>query len=366
MSRYDKVKNDLRQAPKVWLVTGVAGFIGSNLLEALLKLDQKVVGLDNFATGFKHNLEDVKSQVSGEQWARFLFIEGDITEMKACRQAMSWHSSDCPSPAQSVDHVLHQAALGSVPRSLADPIKTNSANVDGFLNMLVAARDAGVKSFTYAASSSTYGDHPGLPKTEDRIGKPLSPYAVTKYVNELYADVFARCYGFESIGLRYFNVFGRRQNPDGAYAAVIPKWIKATLNNSQITINGDGSTSRDFTYISNIVQINLLAATSTHTAKNQVYNAAVGEQTSLARLLSIIKNSLYSIGCSSNLEPAYLDFRKGDVLHSLADISKAKSLLGYEPQYTLSAGLNEAVRWYVNNLITATHDGASSRYKVLC
>jgi UDP-N-acetylglucosamine 4-epimerase len=349
MSRYEKVKNDLRQAPKIWLVTGVAGFIGSNLLEALLKLDQKVVGLDNFATGFKHNLEDVKSQVSSEQWARFQFIEGDITEIEDCRHAMSWRLSDCPSSAQSVDYVLHQAALGSVPRSLADPIKTNSANIDGFLNMLVAARDAGVASFTYAASSSTYGDHPDLPKIEDRIGKPLSPYAVTKYVNELYADVFARCYGFAPIGLRYFNVFGRRQNPDGVYAAVIPKWITAVINGEEVVINGDGETSRDFTYIENVVQMNILAAAAPSEAKAQVYNTAFGERTTLNNLFTIIKENLVPKGADPVQAPRYVDFRPGDVRHSLADVSKSMALLGYLPSHNMNSGIELSVDWYTNS-----------------
>lgn len=251
MTRYGKIIFDLEQAPKIWLITGVAGFIGSNLLETLLKLGQIVIGMDNFSTGHKRNLTEVQTLVSQEQWARFTFIEGDIRSLQSCRDACA-----------DVDYVLHQAALGSVPRSVADPIATNSTNIDGFLNMLVASRDANVKSFVYAASSSTYGDHPGLPKVEDIIGKPLSPYAVTKYVNELYADVFARCYGFTAIGLRYFNVFGPRQSPEGAYAAVIPKWIAAMIKDEDVLINGDGETSRDFCFIDNTVQANLLAATS--------------------------------------------------------------------------------------------------------
>ncbi|WP_372741554.1 NAD-dependent epimerase/dehydratase family protein, partial [Neptunomonas sp.] len=251
MTRYEQIKAELLASPKTWLVTGVAGFIGSNLLETLLGLNQRVVGLDNFATGFQHNLDEVQSQVTAGQWAEFRFIQGDIRQLQDCHNACT-----------GVDYVLHQAALGSVPRSINDPIATNETNISGFLNMLVAARDAEVTSFTYAASSSTYGDHPALPKVEENIGNPLSPYAVTKYVNELYADVFARTYGFNTIGLRYFNVFGKRQDPDGAYAAVIPKWTAAMIKNEEVFINGDGETSRDFCFIENAVQANLLAATS--------------------------------------------------------------------------------------------------------
>lgn len=270
MTRYENLQIELNDAPKTWLVTGVAGFIGSNLLEHLLKLNQAVVGLDNFATGHQHNLDEVKAYVSHEQWQRFSFIEGDIRNLKDCHQA-----------CQGVDYVLHQAALGSVPRSINDPITTDGTNIGGFLNMLVAARDAGVASFTYAASSSTYGDHPALPKVEENIGKPLSPYAVTKYVNELYADVFAKTYGFNTIGLRYFNVFGKRQDPNGAYAAVIPKWAAAMIQGEDVFINGDGETSRDFCFIENAVQANLLAATAAQSAKNEVYNVAVGDRTTL-------------------------------------------------------------------------------------
>src|SRR5690554_5935242 len=271
MTRYEELLKALPANPKTWLITGVAGFIGSNLLETLLKLDQKVVGLDNFATGHQHNLDEVKGLVSEAQWQHFTFIEGDIRSL-----------DDCHAACTAVDYVLHQAALGSVPRSINDPITTNATNIDGFLNMLVAARDAQVQSFTYAASSSTYGDHPTLPKVEENIGKLLSPYAVTKYVNELYADVFAKSYNFHSIGLRYFNVFGQRQDPNGAYAAVIPKWTAAMLQGEQVFINGDGETSRDFCYIANTVQMNLLAATTNNPdAKNQVYNVAVGDRTTL-------------------------------------------------------------------------------------
>jgi len=347
MTAYDDLKQQLAGQARTWLVTGVAGFIGSNLLEQLLKLDQRVVGLDNFATGKQRNLDEVQSLVSAEQWKRFVFIEGDIRNLDDCRRAMTW------SGEYGVAHVLHQAALGSVPRSIADPIATNESNVTGFLNMLVAARDAGVKSFTYAASSSTYGDHPGLPKVEDTIGKPLSPYAVTKYVNELYADVFARTYGFSTIGLRYFNVFGQRQDPDGAYAAVIPKWTASLLRQEPIFINGDGTTSRDFCYIDNAVQANLLAATvESAQAVNQVYNVAVGDQTSLNELYALIQGGLASSGkVLPDAKPVYRDFRAGDVMHSRADISKAVSLLGYQPVHTLSSGLGDALDWYVKNAV---------------
>ncbi|WP_286796707.1 NAD-dependent epimerase/dehydratase family protein [Psychrobacter sp. UBA6291] len=337
---YEKVQKVLINEPKTWLITGVAGFIGSNLLEELLLLNQKVVGLDNFATGFQHNLDEVQGLVNEDQWQNFTFIEGDIRNL-----------DDCQAACIGVDYVLHQAALGSVPRSLADPITTNEVNISGFLNMLTAARDAEVKSFTYAASSSTYGDHPGLPKVEDKIGKPLSPYAVTKYVNELYADVFARSYGFKSIGLRYFNVFGRRQDPDGAYAAVIPKWTAAMIKNDTVFINGDGETSRDFCYIENTVQANILAATTQNEdATNQVYNVAVGDRTTLNELFNAIKSALADNGVTYEQEPTYRDFRPGDVRHSQADVSKANSLLGYEPQFNISQGIDEAMAWYVRNV----------------
>jgi UDP-N-acetylglucosamine 4-epimerase len=335
---YENVCAQLQQTPKTWLVTGVAGFIGSNLLETLLKLDQHVVGLDNFATGHQRNLDEVQTLVTPEQWARFRFIRGDIRLLEDCQQA-----------CQGVDYVLHQAALGSVPRSLADPITTNAANITGFLNMLVAARDAQVKSFTYAASSSTYGDHPALPKVEDNIGKPLSPYAVTKYVNELYAEVFARSYGFDCIGLRYFNVFGKRQDPNGAYAAVIPKWTAAMIAGDDVHINGDGETSRDFCFVDNAVQANLLAATSTDkAARNQVYNVAVGDRTSLNQLFDTLKQALQSNGVQYKKAPVYRDFRAGDVRHSQADIGKAQRLLGYKPTHTIKQGMNSAMPWYVN------------------
>lgn len=343
---YEQLKRELAGAPKTWLVTGVAGFIGSNLLETLLKLDQRVVGLDNFATGHQANLDEVRGLVTPGQWANFQFVEGDIRVLDDCRRACVFRHDG---GEHAVDYVLHQAALGSVPRSLQDPIATNEANINGFLNMLVAARDAGVKRFTYAASSSTYGDHPGLPKVEDRIGKPLSPYAVTKYVNELYADVFARCYGFETVGLRYFNVFGPRQDPEGAYAAVIPKWTAALLTGETVHINGDGETSRDFCYIANTVQANLLAATSANAgAANQVYNVAVGDRTTLNDLFDALRRNLAPYGVSASVQPNYRDFRAGDVRHSQADVSKAVTLLGYAPTHRIGDGLAEAMGWYVS------------------
>lgn len=340
MTRYEQLLEELPQSPKTWLITGVAGFIGSNLLETLLKLNQKVVGLDNFATGHERNLHEVQSLVSDEQWAGFQFINGDIRNLEDCQKA-----------CKSVDYVLHQAALGSVPRSINDPITTNATNIDGFLNMLVAARDAKVKSFTYAASSSTYGDHPGLPKIEDVIGKPLSPYAVTKYVNELYAEVFAKTYGFQTIGLRYFNVFGKRQDPDGAYAAVIPKWTAAMIRGEEVFINGDGETSRDFCYIDNTIQANLLAATNTKPeAKNQVYNVAVGERTTLSHLFSAIQTALRANDIDHDTSPTCREFRTGDVRHSQADINKARILLGYEPKFVIKDGIAQAMPWYMRFL----------------
>lgn len=340
-SAYEILKKELLRAPKTWLITGVAGFIGSNLLETLLTLNQKVVGLDNFSTGHRRNLDEVKISVSAEQWSHFEFIEGDIRALDTCRTA-----------CEGVDFVLHQAALGSVPRSLEDPITTNSTNIDGSLNMLVAARDAKVQSFTYAASSSTYGDHPSLPKVEDAIGKPLSPYAVTKYVNELYADVFASAYGFNSIGLRYFNVFGKRQDPDGAYAAVIPKWTAAMINGNDLFINGDGETTRDFCYVKNAVQANLLAANASDAVSlNQIYNIAVGERTSLNQLFDYLSRKLATYHPKLKVPPPiYREFRSGDVRHSLADISKAKKLLGYEPTYRIETAIDESLGWYVDFL----------------
>ncbi len=372
-----QTKQQLVETPKRWLITGVAGFIGSNLLEELLGLDQWVVGLDNFATGHRHNLEQVKRSVSPDQWARFRFIDGDICNLADCQRAMYYRplprasefSSDAnrprtpPAPSQGegrgggeaqpspVDYVLHQAALGSVPRSIEDPITTNTANIDGFLNMLIAARDAGVKRFVYAASSSTYGDHPDLPKVEHKIAKPLSPYAVTKLVNELYAEIFARNYGFKTIGLRYVNIFGLRQDPNGAYAAVIPKWTAAMIRNEPVWINGDGETSRDCCYIANAVQANLLAATAENTAAaNQVCNVAVGARTTLNELFEVIRSALeLRFPYLRTFKPSYRDFRAGDVRHSLAAIGKARTLLDYEPTHRIGEGLGESMDSYVNS-----------------
>jgi UDP-N-acetylglucosamine 4-epimerase len=341
LTAYDLLQQQLKAEQKTWLVTGVAGFIGSNLLEALLRLDQRVVGLDNFSTGHQRNLVEVQTTVTPEQWEKFTFVHDDIRDIKACRRS-----------CDGVNYVLHQAALGSVPRSIEDPISTNQSNIDGFLNMLVAARDAEVERFVYAASSSTYGDHIDLPKVENKIGKPLSPYAVTKLVNELYADVFARSYAFEAIGLRYFNVFGRRQDPNGVYAAVIPKWIAALIKEECLYINGDGETSRDFCYVDNAVQANLLAATAnTENAINQVYNVAVGDATTLNQLYFLMRGLL--VNWFPNLKdkaPVYRNFRAGDVRHSLADISKAQKLIGYTPTHRIYDGLNEAMGWYVRFL----------------
>lgn len=330
------VVDALIKEPKTWLITGVAGFIGSNLLEFLLKANQRVVGLDNLSTGHYTNLSEVRSLVTSEQWGEFTFYEGDIRNLVDCQVA-----------CKNVDYVLHQAALGSVPRSINDPIRTNEVNITGFLNMLVAASESDVKSFTYAASSSTYGDHPGLPKVEELIGKPLSPYAVTKYVNEVYAEVFSRVYGFKSIGLRYFNVFGKRQDPQGAYAAVIPRWISAMINMQPIKINGDGETSRDFCFIDNVIQANILAATAGDDSKNNVYNVAVGDRTTLNDLAAYLKDGLSKHGIQYSGEITHGDFRKGDVRHSLADVNKAKRLLGYEPMWNVKAGLESTIDWFV-------------------
>jgi UDP-N-acetylglucosamine/UDP-N-acetylgalactosamine 4-epimerase len=345
---YDALKTQLVAQPRTWLVTGVAGFIGSNLLETLLKLNQRVVGLDNFATGHQRNLDEVQSLVSAAQWDNFRFMRGDICEL-----------ADCQAACEGVDYVLQQAALGSVPRSVQDPITSNASNITGFLNLLVAARDAnagkGVKRFVFAASSSTYGDHPGLPKVEQTIGKPLSPYAVTKYVNELYADVFARTYGLQYAGLRYFNVYGPRQDPNGAYAAVIPKWISGLIKNEPIFINGDGETSRDFCFVGDAVQANLLAATASATtqpdAVNQIYNVAVHDRTSLKQLYELLRSKLVpSYPHLQTAQATYRDFRAGDVRHSMADVSKAGTLLGYAPQNRISQGLDAAMAWYKAHL----------------
>jgi UDP-N-acetylglucosamine 4-epimerase len=339
MTNFERIQSALRSNPRKWLVTGCAGFIGSNLLEALLKLDQTVVGLDNLSTGHHHNLDDVRGLVSESQWRRFSFIHGDIRDSAACKDAVA-----------GVDSVLHQAALGSVPRSIVDPIATNDSNVNGFLNILVAARDARVKSFVYAASSSTYGDHPGLPKVEDCIGRPLSPYAVTKYVNELYAEVFGRCYGFKTTGLRYFNVFGKRQDPNGAYAAVIPKWIATMVADGQVVINGDGSTSRDFCYVANAVQANLLASMTPGERNGDIYNVAVSDATTLNQLFDYLKTILNANGITVTRDPIYSAFRNGDVRHSQANVGKAMRELGYAPDYRIYDGLEVTVPWFVERI----------------
>ena len=341
MTAYEKLQIALRAEPKKWLVTGAAGFIGSNLVEALLKLEQNVVGLDNFATGKRGNLAEVRRLVSAEQWRRFQFIKGDIRKGAACQQA-----------CQGVDYVLHQGALGSVPRSIAEPLNSHESNVNGTLNMLLAARDQKVRTFVFASSSSVYGDHPKLPKVEGIEGKLLSPYATTKAVNELYADVFGRVYGLPTVGLRYFNVFGPRQDPEGAYAAVIPKWLAALLQGEPVRINGDGKTSRDFCYVANVVQANLLAATATKPAAlNQVYNIAVGARTTLNDLFELLVDGLNpALPAAQRPKPVYSDFRAGDVRHSHADISKAKRLLGYRPTHRIDQGLREAMVWYRENV----------------
>jgi UDP-N-acetylglucosamine 4-epimerase len=352
--RLDALLEGLRLRPARWLVTGSAGFIGSHLVEALLASEQTVTSLDNFITGHERNLDEVRTRVGEQAWARHTFIRGDVAELETCRRAV-----------EGIDFVLHQAAIGSVPRSIEDPLATHRANVDGFVNMLVASKDAGVRRFVYAASSSTYGDEPTLPKVEDRIGKPLSPYAVTKYVNELYADVFARCYGLETVGLRYFNVFGARQDPEGAYAAVIPCWVRAMLVGEPVRINGDGETSRDFCYVANAVQANLLGATVKATgAVNEVYNVAVSGRTSLNQLFSMLRELLaLRFPRIARLAPEYGPFRPGDVRHSQADIGKAERLLGYVPTHDVSAGLAEAIDWYIAHLADGcgSDDAASTR-----
>jgi UDP-N-acetylglucosamine 4-epimerase len=338
-SAFEQLGQRLRAQPARWLVTGCAGFIGSHLIETLLRLNQSVVGIDNFSTGHRRNLDEVRALLPPSQWPLFQFIEADIRDLDACHRA-----------CHGVDYVLHQAALGSVSRSLDDPLATNATNIDGFLNMLVAARDAKVKRFVYAASSSTYGDHPDLPKVEDVIGQPLSPYAVTKRVNELYAEVFARCYAFSSIGLRYFNVFGARQDPQGAYAAVIPCWTRAMLLGEQVLINGDGESSRDFCFVDNAVQANLLAATTRNPdADNQIYNVALNERTSLNQLFILLRDELAVTRPQlASLTPGYREFRPGDVRHSQADISKARRLLDYAPTHRLEEGIRVAMPWYLS------------------
>lgn len=341
MTAYDVVRSEIPKAPKRWLVTGAAGFIGSNLLEELLRLDQQVVGLDNFSTGKRENLNDVQELVSKHQWNQFHFIEGDIRHLGTCHAA-----------CRGVDVILHQAALGSVPRSIEDPLNCNDNNVSGHLTMLKAACDTQVKRMVYASSSAVYGDATGLPKVEDVCGKQLSPYAVSKMVNELYAHVFTQLYGLETIGLRYFNVFGPRQDPDGAYAAVIPHWISALRTGESVHINGTGETSRDFCYIANVVQANLLAAlTNNREAVNQVYNVALNERTTLIELYYMLQKSMLPY-CDHPLEchPVHRGFRPGDVLHSQADISKAQRLLGYVPTHSVAEGLEAAMGWYMKKL----------------
>jgi UDP-N-acetylglucosamine 4-epimerase len=340
MNTFDSKKIDLLRDQRTWCITGVAGFIGSNLLETLLKLNQKVTGLDNFSTGYQKNLDEVKNIVSRQQWANFTFINGDICNLEQCRQAV-----------KGVEFVLHQAAVGSVPRSIEDPILTNASNVTGQLNMLVAARDEKVKGFVYAASSSTYGDHPGLPKVEDQIGSPLSPYAVTKYVNELYGSVFETVYGFKSTGLRYFNVFGPRQDPQGAYAAVIPLWTASLIAGETLFINGDGETSRDFCYVDNAVQANILSALAQEKSTGQIFNVACNVRTTLNELKDMIYLCLLiHDGDVNKPNVVYREFRAGDIRHSQADIAKAQILLGYAPSHQIQQGIEEAMPWYLNSL----------------
>jgi UDP-N-acetylglucosamine 4-epimerase len=338
---YDHALAGLRLRRQRWLITGVAGFVGSNLLETLLRHGQHVTGLDNFMTGYRDNLDQVRALVPGAAWQRFRFIEGDIRCLASCKDACA-----------GVDYVLHQAALGSVGRSIEDPILTSDINMIGFLNVLVAARDAGVRRLVYAASSATYGDHTELPKVEERIGRPLSPYALTKHVNEVYADMFARCYQTEAIGLRYFNVFGPRQDPNGPYAAVIPQWFSAMINNTRLNINGDGKSSRDFCFVDNAVQANLLASLCTDAAAvNQVYNVAVNARTSLDELYALMRGMLdQRFPHLADHQPHYTAFRAGDVRHSQADISKAARLLGYQPTHRVEDGLRESLAWYVDHL----------------
>ena len=336
MSRYQTLQQTVQAQPAHWLVTGGAGFIGSNIAETLLRWGQRVTILDNLATGYEANVQAALTQ-SGAEADRLAFIEGDIRDLETCRRA-----------CEGVDYVIHQAALGSVPRSIADPITSNDSNVNGFLNMLVGARDAEAKRFVYASSSSVYGDHPGLPKVEDQTGTPLSPYAITKAVNELYAQTFAQHYGLETVGLRYFNVFGPRQDPDGPYAAVIPKWIGQMLSGERCFINGDGETSRDFCYVANAVQANLLAATQPEAA-GRVYNVAYGERTTLNELHAVLREGLATYAPQVIETPEYREFRAGDVRHSLADISAAQERMGYAPTHSATEGLTEAMGWYAEH-----------------
>ena len=338
MKNYSTLLSSLKENTRTWLVTGCAGFIGSNLVEALLRLNQKVIGLDNFSYGHLSNITNIEASIEKSLFKNFTLVNGDICDLQVCKSSL-----------KGVNYVLHQAALGSVPRSLSDLITTNAVNISGFLNVMIAARDEGVDNFVYAASSSTYGDHQTLPKVEDVIGNPLSPYAVTKYVNELYADIFYRNYNFDSIGLRYFNVFGKRQDPNGAYAAVIPKWIAAMQNMMPVQINGDGTTSRDFCYIDNVIQANILAAHASHDSKNQIYNIAVGDSTTLNELFEILTDILGNHKIKYTQEPIFSDFREGDVKHSQANIDKAINMLGYKPKFNLTKGLQAAIPRYLNN-----------------
>ncbi len=342
MTAYEQIQKQLQQEPKTWLVTGAAGFIGSNLVESLLRLNQKVIGLDNFALGYPRNLEQVKDLVGLQLWNGFQFIEGDIRDLDTCRRA-----------TQGVDYVLHHAALGSVPASVADPLAANASNVTGCLNVLIAAKDQKVRRFVYASSSAVYGDDAPMPIIEDKVGRPLSPYAANKMANELYALTFAKCYGLQTVGLRYFNVFGPRQDPKGAYAAVIPRWIEAMIRNQPVYIYGDGETTRDFCYVANVVQANILAATSTHSeALNESYNVAIGEKTSLNQLYGLLKKGLEpDYPHLKDVQAIYQDFRPGDVRHSMASISKIQKLLRFEPTHTLASGLAVALGWYKKNLV---------------
>ncbi len=339
--KFIEIKKELQKDPKTWLVTGCAGFIGSNIIETLLKLDQKVIGLDNFSTGYQKNIDMVKESITPEQWNNFSFTKGDIADFITCEHI-----------TKDVDIILHQAALGSVPRSIDDPVTSNLSNVTGFLNMITAAKNNGVKRFVYASSSSVYGDSKELPKVEERTGDLLSPYAVTKYTNELYAKVFYKVYGFESIGLRYFNVFGKRQDPNGAYAAVIPKWLGALINDEDVYINGDGETSRDFTYIANVIQSNILAGTTTNKeAFGEVFNAGIGGRLTLNELYNAISTKLEeNLDGFVTKKPIYRDFRTGDIRHSNANIDKLKKITGYEPTHDINQGLEESVKWYIENL----------------
>ena len=343
MQTYEELRTRIKARPRKWLVTGVAGFIGSHLAENLLALGQEVVGLDNFSTGTRANLEHVRAAV-GERWQNFRFIEGDIRALEACREA-----------CRSVELVLHEAALGSVPRSIDKPVPTHESNVNGFLNMLIAARDAGVSRLVYASSSAVYGDDDTMPKVEPRIGKPMSPYGLSKQVNEQYASVFATCYGFETVGMRYFNVFGPRQDPDGPYRSVIPAWIGALLRNETAYINGDGTISRDFCHVDNVVQANLLAATTENAAAlNQAYNVAHGEQTTLTELYELIRTLLVPrMPHLRTVRAVHRAPRRGDLPRSLADIGKAQKLLGYQPVYRIRDGLEQTIEWYARNLAPA-------------